>query len=142
MIIEQDAKVQETINAVKPSIVGIFKKKATSSTIMQNLEESTGFNLDESYVMRDELAQGFVMTSDGWVISNYAPPELIQTSVAPVKMATTAKDKIFSNYAIITKDKKIYQVDNIVFSKLSPCFFWHIAFSSTRPPLRGGKKIE
>ena len=31
----------------------------------------------------------------------------------------------------------------ITFLKVEkPCFFWHIAFSSSRPPLKGGKKIE
>ncbi len=129
VVVEQDTKVNEIINSLSGSMVGVFEKQATTTTIETTeveKETSTGLKIRDSYQIRNELAQGFIITSDGWIITNYIPQELQQLYGKPAEIIKEEKEIIFNNYVVITKDKKIYPVDNIVYNKLSFYSFWHI----------------
>ena len=109
VIVEQDIKVIETINSANNSLVGIFKKQKIKKSI-------NGFDLSDYYQISQEVSQGLIVSSDGWIITSFLP---IQTDVPSV----------LDDYVVITKDKKIYTIDNIVSDSLTPFYFIHIKVS-------------
>ncbi|MCK4554025.1 serine protease [Candidatus Parcubacteria bacterium] len=115
VIVEQDTKVIETINSVNNSLVGIFKKQKIN-------KDTKKFNLDDYYRIDQEAGQGLVVSSDGWIITNFLPA---QTGLP----AQAGKLGVLANYVVITKDKKIYTIDNIVSDSLTPFYFIHIKVS-------------
>lgn len=102
VIVQQDAKIDETINAVAPSLVGIYKKKPTPAKL------SKIFTLENYYRINEPNGQGFIISSDGWVV----------TSLVLAKS--------YSDYVVMTKDKKIYQIDKAVTDNLTGFNFIHV----------------
>jgi serine protease Do len=102
VIVQQDAKINETINSVGPSLVGIYKKKP-APVALNNV-----FTPDNFYKINEPAGQGFVITSDGWIV----------TSSALVKN--------YNDYVVIAKDRKIYQIDKAVADNLTKFNFIHV----------------
>lgn len=102
VIVLEDAKIDETINSVGSSLVGIYKKKPVPA------KPSDVFAPENFYKMSEPVGQGFVITSDGWIV----------TSLALVKN--------YNDYVVITKDKKIYQIDKAVADNLTKFNFIHV----------------
>lgn len=100
--VQQDAKTEETINSVEPSLVGIYKKK------FQIKVSGYAFAPENFYKINESVGQGFIITSDGW----------LATGLALVKN--------YSDYVVITKDRKIYQIDKAVADNLTKFNFIHI----------------
>ncbi|RLC36270.1 hypothetical protein DRH27_05470, partial [Candidatus Falkowbacteria bacterium] len=127
VIVEQNTKVIETVNSGKESIVGIFKKSKSAAPpdVKENGEENV-FDINNFFLKDNELGQGFVLTSDGWIITNFIPEDL-KLLVGGGKSTTTPQIlKLLSEYKIITNDKKIYAPDNIIFDDLTEYSYWHI----------------
>jgi hypothetical protein len=114
IIVGQENKVNETISSSQNSLVGIFKRKdeIASSSISQVAKEK--FNLADYYKLDDEVGEGLVVTSDGWVVtsdfSKNAPDALI-----------------VKNFVAITKGKDIYSIDKIVRSGIDSYLFVHLS---------------
>lgn len=106
VIVEQNDKVLETVNAVKSSLVGIYPKNLESDLKKDN-DGKKAINLADYYKIGLEAGQGFIVTSDGWIISSFKPENL--------------------NYVVITENKEIYQIDRIEKDSLTPYYFLHIA---------------
>jgi len=106
IVVEQNDKILETINAVSPSLVGIFKKKEAKS------EGPGQFSLDNYYRLDEEMGQGFIITSDGWIMTSL----FIEEAREPV---------VLSDYVIITKDRKIYAIDGFIKDPLTSFSFIH-----------------
>jgi len=121
VVVEQNEKIIENANSVKNGIVGIFKKIATTSP-SANSNTQTDFSLANYYKVDNILGQGFVITSDGWIMSSYLPEEIIDDK----KMASSTLKKLFNDYVIITKDKKIFPINNIVIDKNLTYSFWKV----------------
>lgn len=102
VVVQQDGKIDETINSVGPSLVGIYKKKPAP------VKSSDVFTLENFYRINEPSGQGFIITSDGWIV----------TSLALVKT--------YNDYAVITKDKKIYQIDQAVVDNLTKFNLIHV----------------
>jgi len=100
--VQQDVKTEETINSVSASFVGIYKKQ-------KSLKLSQVFSPDNFYKMNEPDGQGFIITSDGWIVT------------------TLALDKIYADYVVITKDKKIYQIDKAISDAPTGFNFIHVA---------------
>ncbi len=102
VIVQQDVKIEETINSVGASLIGIYKKQkpAKSSNI---------FSLNNFYEISAAAGQGFILTSDGWIVT------------------TLVLDKVYADYVVITKDKKIYQIDIAISDNLTGFNFIHVA---------------
>lgn len=104
VIVEQNAKVGEAIDSASVSIVGIFKKQP-----LVKGKADANFNLNNYYQLDQNISQGLIITSDGWIVAN---------------LQTEATDKP-ADYVIIAKDKKIYSVDKIIKDNLTAFSFIH-----------------
>ncbi|MDP2708509.1 MAG: S1C family serine protease [bacterium] len=102
VIVQQDAKINETVNSVSASLVGIYKKQKPGKT-------GEAFSLDNFYQLNKGAGQGFIITSDGWIVTSLA------------------LDKTFNDYVVIAKDKKIYQPDKAVRDSLTGFTFIHVS---------------
>jgi len=100
--VEQDIKIDETINSGRSSLIGIYKKKPAPASL------NNVFSLDNFYRINEPSGQGFVITSDGW----------IATSLAAVKN--------YDDYVVITEDKKIYEIDKMVADSSTKFNFIHV----------------
>lgn len=105
ILIQPDERTTNVIELASESIVGIYKKISSKSLPVSSVGD---FNLYQYYNFQTSLATGIIITSDGWLISSFAPDKTI-------------------NYVAITKDKKIYDIDEIIDDKLSSYKFLHIA---------------
>ncbi len=106
VVVEQDDKIQETINSSKQAIVGIFRKKV----LLDNEEK---FDVNNYYKLDEDRGQGIVITSDGWILTSAFSPN-IRTNT-----------DIMLNYVVITNDKKIYEIDKVIRDPLSNFGFIH-----------------
>ncbi|MFA6306259.1 MAG: S1C family serine protease [Patescibacteria group bacterium] len=102
VIVQEDVKIEETINSVGASLAGIYKKQKL-------IKSSNVFSPNNFYKISDAAGQGFIITSDGWIVT------------------TLALDKIYADYVVITKDKKIYQIDKAVSDSATGFNFIHVA---------------
>jgi len=122
--VQQDVKIEETVNSVGASLVGIYKKQKL-------IKPGNIFSPDNFYKMNSAAGQGFIITSDGWIVT------------------TLALDKIYTDYVVIAKDKKIYQIDKAVGDSLTGFNFIHVAardlpvrkFAENRDIKRGNSTI-
>lgn len=106
--IEQNVKIKETITSLEESLVGIFKKKNES------IDKSKNF-----YELKNSLAQGFIITTDGWIISE-------------LDINNLGEKSIIDNYVVIDDEKNIYSIDKIKKSSYNSFVFLH---------LRGAKEL-
>ncbi len=128
VVVEQDTKIEETINAATVSMFDLYEKIGTST-----IDSATGskgilapFNLSNNYLPQDRLAAGFIITSDGWIISDYIPAGLKTEQVKNKEQLDNINKKIYDRYVFVAGDKKIYPVDNIIVDKLTNYAFWHV----------------
>lgn len=101
VIVQQDTKINETINSVGSSFVGIYKKQKPIKT-------SQVFALENFYKLNEPSGQGFIITADGWIVTSL---DLVKT---------------YSDYVVIDQDKKIYQIDKAVADNLTAFNFIHV----------------
>jgi serine protease Do len=111
IVIEQNAKVDEVISSAGQVVVGIFDKKNAASA------EGPG----AYYQKNNELGQGFILTSDGWMISRFSPPGLSAKAIDE----KTKKD-ILSKYVVINKQNEILDVVDIAVDPNSGYAFWRM----------------
>ena len=102
VVVEQNNRVAEVIDSVKGSLVGVYKK----NLLTKSVQEAEKFNLGNYYKLGQELAQGLIITSDGWIITGFKPDNL--------------------NYVVITQDKKIYSINDIQSDPLTRFYFLHV----------------
>lgn len=104
VVVNQDIKVEETINSIRPAIVGIFRNLGlngsnTTSSTSTLVATTTATTKLEYYKLDEPIFIGLIVTSDGWVAASL-PEELEKTF--------NIKD-----YVAITSDKKVYQLEQI-----------------------------
>lgn len=93
VIINQDLKIEENQNYFSELVVGIFKKNK---------------NADDFYIFNEALLSGVVISSDGWVLLNILDlPDFDENLI---------KNK--ESYVVLSKkDKKIREIENIIYSE-------------------------
>ncbi len=75
VVVNQDVKISETINNLKPSFVSVFEKIDLPIIADKLISDESGAVSTESvdysyyYDLRDPLLIGFIITSDGWAIA-------------------------------------------------------------------------
>ena len=112
VVVEQNTKISEIANSSRKNIVGIFKKLENKIEKQENIEK---FNIKNFYQINNELAQGLIITSDGWIITEYNISDA-------EKISTSTMEK----YVIIDYNKKIYNIDKIISDDYSNYSYWHI----------------
>ncbi|MFH1838180.1 MAG: trypsin-like peptidase domain-containing protein [Candidatus Kuenenbacteria bacterium] len=104
VIINQDEKVEQLIPELAPTVVNIFKKK--ENKITKN-------TLDQIYSSEDLAGNGFIITNDGWIISNN---QVIKDSI--------------EKYIIVTYDGKFQEIENLIKDPLTGIVFLKIKTSN------------
>lgn len=92
VVVEQNDKTSEAINSARANMVGIFKRKAPVN--------SSEFKEGNYYVLGEEIAQGFIITSDGLIMTSFNPDDI-------------------ENYVIVASDKKVYDIDRFASDALT-----------------------
>lgn len=110
VVVNQDVKVSETIAAVRPVLIGIFK-----DIEKENQENVGDKNISQYYKLDEPDMIGLVVTADGW--STVSVPENLE------------KDLNITDYVAITSDRKVYKIDQISNFKGLPgnLIFFHLA---------------
>ncbi len=85
VIVSQDVKIDEAITSLKPSILGVFLKQATSSS---------AYYLDEAF------AQALVATTDGWLMAAW-----------PKDTKGLSEASLMKDYVLIDSSNKIYDIE-------------------------------
>ena len=124
VVVEQNTKVSDTVAAVKSGLVGIFPRIATSANGVVK-GTSTPFDISAYYQLNNEIGQGFIITSDGWIMSAYTPLEYKDLPKDKEGRAAAIK-KIVSGYVIIDSGAKVHLVKNIVVGRLTGVGFYQI----------------
>jgi len=113
VVVNQDVKFTETIDNIRPGLLGFFKEINSSSTdilVNKGVSDSvnkTANNQNIQYYKLDEpLFTGLIITSDGWVLA-LIPDEL-------------KIDFKFKNYVVIGSDHQLYKIDQITDFKKMP----------------------
>lgn len=118
VVVEQNTKVIETINSINNSIVGIFSKNPLSESKTKkpsgDSQEDLEFNINNYYKLNQEIGLGLIITSDGWIITN--------TFIAKANLKN-----ILNDYVVITKDRKIYNIDKVIKDTITSFYFIHVA---------------
>jgi hypothetical protein len=115
ILLEQENKVNATINSSQNSLVGVFKKipeTATTGSPMQAKEKQ--FDIADFYKLDGEVGEGLVVTSDGWILTT----DFSKNS---------AETLILKNYVVITKNKDIYNIDKVMKSGIDSYLFIHLS---------------
>ncbi len=92
VVVNQDAKVAETVRNVRPVLVGVFQKIASSTLKMGNKRNY--------YNLSNPLFSALVITSDGWLLS-----------LPDSKLKNNFKIK---DYVAISNDRQLYYFDKII----------------------------
>jgi serine protease Do len=129
VVVEQDKQVQETAFLAGKSIVGIYPSGDKESG------DLNGLSVDDYYTRSDSLAQGLVLTSDGWIIAD--------TGIKPEKDENLASwtDRIKKSYVVVTADRKIFRPDTAILDPLTSHLVLHIA-AKDLPVLKIAKAEE
>lgn len=110
VVVEQSDQIAGVMESSKSSLVGIFKKKT-----LPDVSNFSSFDQKDFYRIGDEVSQGLIITSDGWILTDFKPDNL--------------------NYVAITSDKRILPIDKVVKDALTSFYFVHIAASDL--PVKG-----
>lgn len=120
VVVEQDNKIRETAAAVAGGIVGIYERITPATGTPPAVGTSALVNT-AGYKKGDELGQGFIITSDGWIVSGFKPP-FSGTGTSSAGSAILPANK----YAVITKDGKVYPADAVLTDPWTGYAFWRI----------------
>lgn len=85
VVVNQDLKIDETIAALRPSILGVFPKQTKASS---------------SYYLSDAFAQALAATTDGWVMAAW-----------PENTSELTASNWFDDYILIDSNRHIYQIE-------------------------------
>lgn len=103
VVVNQDVKVEESINSVSASIVKFYPRLNTSST--ETIDQK--LNSEKYYLLKNFFASGVIMSADGWVLAVWP---------------NNGKDKDFDlkklseSYEALSADGKVYNIDQVIFA--------------------------
>jgi len=113
VVVNQDVKIAEAVNSIRPVMVGVFKQISTSTS--RSLREAEYYNLEKP------LFSGLIITADGWAMA---------FTTKEIKSEFKMK-----NYVVIGSDRKIYNIDKISDLKNLPGdpLVFHLAGAANLP---------
>ncbi len=93
VVINQDLKIEENQNYFSEIVVGVFKKNK---------------NVNDFYLFDKAVLSGVVVSSDGWVLMNILDLPNFDKNLIKSK----------ESYVVLSKkDKKIHEIENVVYSE-------------------------
>lgn len=107
VVVNQDVKVEETLNSLENSLVSIFKEEPAKTKIATNTPSY--------YSLEKPLFIGLIITSDGWAMSS---------------LTTELKEEFDTkSFLAITSDRKVYRIDkiNVLKDLNGDVVFFHLA---------------
>lgn len=125
VVVEQNAKILESVNSLNNSFVGLFRKQE-EPVIGDLADAKVKYDLSSFYKKDDILGQGFIITSDGWIVSSYVPQEFRYDIERIGKVSEKRREQILKEHVVITFDQIIYEIDAVVVDKIYNYSFWHI----------------
>lgn len=107
--VERDTLLGDSLKQIKGQMVRFFIAKAplTNQNINQNLSENL---LSQAYAEKDALGSGFILTSDGWLVTSKS-------------VISSSKN----SYLALTDDNKFYPVQKIIEDTLTGVVFIKIS---------------
>jgi hypothetical protein len=126
VVVNQDIKIEETINSIKPALLRIFKKipvdeeSVEESTILSQVDLNAKEEEDKLYYRLDEPDFiALIVTSDGWAAASL--PEKLE------------RDFNIEDYVAIDNNRQIYELDELSdFKNLSGnLIFFHLQNASS-----------
>lgn len=117
VVVNQDVKVAETINYIKPSLMGIHRKLNSQS-------------VKDYYDLENPLFIALAVTSDGWMVASM--PTKISASFVP------------TNYVAIANDRQVYEIDKKATFKNLPgnLVFFHLLQADNLAVKKNVKRTE
>lgn len=91
----EDERLSQVSDEAKTAIVSIFKKKAVSDKLLDNI-----------YLPTEKTGAGFILTNDGWILTH---KEAIASAETP--------------YVVVTFDKQVLMVEKIIFDDYNNVVF-------------------
>jgi len=116
IVASQANKINDSIASSQDSLVGIFKKNPTATTSIAG----AAFDISDYYKLSDAISEGLVVTSDGWVLTS----DFTKGS---------ALDASLKNFVAITKNKDVYNLDQLSQSGIGSYVFVHLAKAKNLP---------
>ena len=116
VVVNQDVKVSETINNIRPVLVGVFKEKTDT------------VNNENYYNLENPLFIGLIITSDGWIVAPMDSKERVEFKMA--------------DYVVIDSNRKVYQIDKISGSNDDSLLFFHLAGAINLPVKKNVSKAD
>lgn len=108
--VSQDLKINESNNYFSEAVVGFFTKSKTP--------------LEARYIMEENLFSGLIISSDGWVLINVLNKDNFDKTIV---------NKIDSYVIISKKNKKLYEVEKMVYDSQGGILFAKIKNSANLP---------
>jgi PDZ domain len=119
IIASQENKINDTISSSQNSLVGIFKKNSLAATSSAAIA-AKAFDISGYYKLSDAIAEGIVVTSDGWILTSDFTKG-------------AAGNSTIKNFVAITKTDDIYNIDQIMPTGIDSYIFVHLAKSDNLP---------
>lgn len=100
VVVNQDLKVEESINSVSASIVKFYPRLSSSST--ESVEKKLDAN--KYYLVKNFFSAGVVMSTDGWVLAVWPNEGNREINLK----------EIVSDYEALSADGKVYTADQAI----------------------------
>lgn len=108
--VSQDLKINESNNYLNEAVVGVFPKSKALS--------------DARYIMDENLMSGLIISSDGWILVNVLHKENFDKAIISNP----------ASYVVISKkNKKLHEIDKVVYDSSSSILFIKMKSSSNLP---------
>ncbi len=117
IINEKSNENKEAAASALNSLVGIFEKK--QDVALEKISKKN-FDLSDYYYLDENISQGLIITSDGWVL-------------VPNNTSSPIKKENIGRFVAVSKNKNIYKIDGYKETGVDSYIFLHLAEADNLP---------
>lgn len=140
VVVEQNLKVDEVARSAREGLVGIYKKNISQSEKEKKISGDTKASKEKKPAQKNDLSvytdikkyqgQGFVITSDGWIITDYLPDDVAKLLVGVKSTSTVfAMRDVLESYSIVDKNGMVYAPLEVINDVYTGYAYWKIKAS-------------